>query len=76
MHNFRNSSSVGTCIIHVYTYTCIILQTYIASPDKQFAAATIQSIGRVACSIAEVTETCLHGLMSLLSHKTGEWVGG
>lgn len=44
-------------------------RTYIASQDKQFAAATIHAIGRVACSIPEVTETCLHGLMSLLSHK-------
>jgi AP-3 complex subunit beta len=45
-------------------------RTYISSPDKQFAAATIEAIGRVACSISEVTETCLHGLMSLLSHKS------
>ena len=28
----------------------------------------------MACSISEVTETCLHGLMSLLSHKDGEEV--
>ncbi len=48
------------------------LQAYISSADKQFAAATIQSIGRVACNISEVTETCLHGLTSLLSHKSGE----
>ena len=26
----------------------------------------------MACNIAEVTETCLHGLMSLLQHKNGE----
>ena len=49
-------------------------QTYISSPDKQFAAATIEAIGRVACSISEVTETCLHGLMSLLSHKSGNLI--
>ena len=49
-----------------------VLQTYIASSDKEFAAATIEAIGRVACSITEVTETCLHGLMSLLNHKNGE----
>jgi len=44
-------------------------RTYIASPDKAFAAATIQAIGRVASSLSDVTETCLHGLMNLLSHK-------
>lgn len=49
-----------------------LFQTYIASSDKEFAAATIEAIGRVACSISEVTETCLHGLMSLLNHKNGE----
>ncbi len=47
------------------------MQTYISSPDKVFAAATIHAIGRLACSISDVTETCLHGLMSLLSHKDG-----
>ena len=54
-------------------------QTYISSSDKAFTAATIEAIGRVACSISEVTETCLHGLMSLLSHKDGKgsslWCG-
>ena len=47
-------------------------QTYISSSDKAFTAATIEAIGRVACSISAVTETCLHGLMSLLSHKDGK----
>lgn len=32
---------------------------------------TIQSIGRVAVSIPEVTEVCLHGLTTLLSNKDG-----
>ena len=49
-----------------------MVQTYISSSDKAFTAATIEAIGRVACSISEVTETCLHGLMSLLSHKDGK----
>ncbi len=53
------------------TWLVGFLQTYIASSDKSFVAATIQAIGRVACSISEVTETCLHGLMSLLNHKNG-----
>lgn len=42
-----------------------------SSSDPEFAAATIQAIGRVACTISGVTETCLHGLMNLLSHKNG-----
>ena len=35
---------------------------------------TIQSIGRVACSIPEVTEVCLHGLTMLLSNKDGKYI--
>ena len=46
-------------------------QAYITFPDRAFAVATVQAIGRVACAISEVTETCLHGLMSLLSNKDG-----
>ncbi|XP_060537052.1 AP-3 complex subunit beta-2 [Cylas formicarius] len=45
------------------------LQTYIANNDKHFVAATIQAIGRCACSISEVTDTCLNGLVSLLSNR-------
>ncbi|XP_050314000.1 AP-3 complex subunit beta-2 [Anthonomus grandis grandis] len=45
------------------------LQTYISNNDKHFVAATIQAIGRCACSISEVTDTCLNGLVSLLSNK-------
>lgn len=43
-------------------------QTYIQSNDKEFVAATIQAIGRCASSISEVTETCLSGLVHLLSN--------
>lgn len=43
-------------------------QTYINSNDKDFVAATIQAIGRCAASIQEVTETCLSGLVLLLSN--------
>ena len=39
------------------------------SQDKQFAAATIQTIGRCATSISEVTDTCLNGLVCLLSNR-------
>lgn len=44
-------------------------QTYINSNDKEFVAATIQAIGRCAASIQEVTETCLSGLVHLLSNQ-------
>lgn len=47
-------------------------QTYISSDDKKFVAATIQAIGRCAASISEVTETCLSGLVHLLSNKDGK----
>ncbi|XP_068158278.1 LOW QUALITY PROTEIN: AP-3 complex subunit beta-2 [Drosophila tropicalis] len=43
-------------------------QTYISSNDRSFVAATIQAIGRCAASIKEVTETCLSGLVHLLSN--------
>ncbi|XP_059154175.1 AP-3 complex subunit beta-2-like [Physella acuta] len=44
-------------------------QTYVTSSDKEFAAATIQAIGRCASSIAEVTDTCLNGLVRLMSNR-------
>lgn len=44
-------------------------QTYISSSDRPFVASTIQAIGRCAASIKEVTETCLSGLVHLLSNR-------
>lgn len=44
-------------------------QTYISSHDKEFVAASIQAIGRCASNIKQVAETCLNGLVSLLSHR-------
>ncbi|XP_065363905.1 AP-3 complex subunit beta-2 isoform X2 [Calliphora vicina] len=44
-------------------------QTYISSNDRPFVAATIQAIGRCAGTIKEVTETCLSGLVHLLSNR-------
>uniref|UniRef100_A0A8C1RFD9 AP-3 complex subunit beta n=1 Tax=Cyprinus carpio TaxID=7962 RepID=A0A8C1RFD9_CYPCA len=43
--------------------------TYVKSQDKAFAAATIQAIGRCATNISEVTDTCLNGLVLLLSNR-------
>lgn len=47
-------------------------QTYIKSMDKDFVAATIQAIGRCATNIGEVRDTCLNGLVQLLSNRDGE----
>uniref|UniRef100_A0A4W3H6E2 AP-3 complex subunit beta n=1 Tax=Callorhinchus milii TaxID=7868 RepID=A0A4W3H6E2_CALMI len=44
-------------------------QTYIRSQDKDFVAATIQAIGRCATNIGEVRDTCLNGLVQLLSNR-------
>ncbi|XP_076863052.1 AP-3 complex subunit beta-2 [Brachyhypopomus gauderio] len=44
-------------------------QTYIKSMDKDFVAATIEAIGRCATNIGEVRDTCLNGLVQLLSNR-------
>ena len=53
------------------------VQTYIRSMDKDFVAATIQAIGRCATNIGKVRDTCLNGLVQLLSNRDGEhtWWG-
>ncbi|XP_016102383.1 AP-3 complex subunit beta-2-like [Sinocyclocheilus grahami] len=43
--------------------------TYIKSMDKDFVAASIQAIGRCATNIGEVRDTCLNGLVQLLSNR-------
>lgn len=48
------------------------VQTYIRSMDKDFVAATIQAIGRCATNIGKVRDTCLNGLVQLLSNRDGE----
>lgn len=40
--------------------------------DKDFVAASIQAIGRCATNIGEVRDTCLNGLVQLLSNRDGE----
>uniref|UniRef100_D3ZIF5 AP-3 complex subunit beta n=1 Tax=Rattus norvegicus TaxID=10116 RepID=D3ZIF5_RAT len=59
--NLANEANISTLLRE--------FQTYVRSQDKQFAAATIQTIGRCATSIAEVTDTCLNGLVCLLSNR-------
>ncbi|KAM5264170.1 AP-3 complex subunit beta-1 isoform 2-T2 [Ctenodactylus gundi] len=59
--NLANEANISTLLRE--------FQTYVKSQDKQFAAATIQTIGRCATSISEVTDTCLNGLVCLLSNR-------
>lgn len=69
---------------HVGDMPCVPpmpVQTYIRSMDKDFVAATIQAIGRCATNIGKVRDTCLNGLVQLLSNRDGEctwwgWNGG
>ncbi|XP_065511894.1 AP-3 complex subunit beta-1 [Caloenas nicobarica] len=59
--NLANEANISTLLRE--------FQTYVKSQDKQFAAATIQAIGRCAANITEVTDTCLNGLVCLLSNR-------
>nr|DBA23498.1 TPA: hypothetical protein GDO54_014409 [Pyxicephalus adspersus] len=61
MTNLANEDNVSTLLRE--------FQTYVKSQDKQFAAATIQAIGRCATNIPAVTDTCLNGLVYLLSKR-------
>lgn len=53
-------------------HCCGVPQTYIRSVDKDFVAATIQAIGRCATNIGRVRDTCLNGLVQLLSNRDGQ----
>ncbi|XP_061589894.1 AP-3 complex subunit beta-1 isoform X2 [Cololabis saira] len=59
--NLGNEANISTILRE--------FQTYVKSQDKAFAAATIQAIGRCATNISEVTDTCLNGLVLLLSNR-------
>ncbi|KAN0027233.1 hypothetical protein ACTFIU_009923 [Dictyostelium citrinum] len=43
---------------------------YVKNEDKKFVAATIQAIGSCASTVPDVTESCIYGLMSLLSNQS------
>eukprot|EP00049_Salpingoeca_infusionum_P018335 m.356755 g.356755 ORF g.356755 m.356755 type:complete len:885 (-) comp17622_c0_seq1:169-2823(-) len=43
-------------------------QEYVKYPEKKFVTQTIQCIGRCASALSNVTESCLTGLMGLMSH--------
>ncbi|KAG7265478.1 hypothetical protein CRUP_006779 [Coryphaenoides rupestris] len=70
--NLANEANISTILRE--------FQTYVKSQDKVFAAATIHAIGRCATNISEVTDTCLNGLVLLLSNRdetvVAESVGG
>uniref|UniRef100_A0AAX7TWM9 AP-3 complex subunit beta n=1 Tax=Astatotilapia calliptera TaxID=8154 RepID=A0AAX7TWM9_ASTCA len=59
--NLANETNISTILRE--------FQTYIKSMDKDFVAATIQAIGRCATNISEVRDTCLNGLVQLLSNR-------
>ncbi|CAL8356926.1 unnamed protein product [Lota lota] len=59
--NLANETNISTILRE--------FQTYIKSMDKDFVAATIQAIGRCATHIGEVRDTCLNGLVQLLSNR-------
>ncbi|XP_028829631.1 AP-3 complex subunit beta-1 isoform X2 [Denticeps clupeoides] len=59
--NLANEANISTILRE--------FQTYVKSQDKAFAAATIQAIGRCATNITDVTDTCLNGLVLLLSNR-------
>ncbi|KAM4810416.1 AP-3 complex subunit beta-1 [Rhinophrynus dorsalis] len=61
MTNLANEANISTLLRE--------FQTYVKSQDKHFAAATIQAIGRCATNISAVTDTCLNGLVYLLSNR-------
>ncbi|XP_070992471.1 AP-3 complex subunit beta-2-like [Oncorhynchus clarkii lewisi] len=59
--NLANKTNISTILRE--------FQTCIKSNDKDFVAATIQAIGRCATNIGEVRDTCLNGLVQLLSNR-------
>ncbi|XP_032088289.1 AP-3 complex subunit beta-2 isoform X1 [Thamnophis elegans] len=59
--NLANETNISTILRE--------FQTYIRSMDKDFVAATIQAIGRCATNIGRVRDTCLNGLVQLLSNR-------
>ncbi|CAB1318710.1 unnamed protein product [Coregonus sp. 'balchen'] len=59
--NLANEANISTILRE--------FQTYVKSQDKQFAAGTIQAIGRCATNISEVTDTCLNGLTQPTQHS-------
>ncbi|UJR37151.1 hypothetical protein I4U23_029861 [Adineta vaga] len=70
-HVKRHKLEILTILANASNISTILreLQTYVLSPDKEFAAQTIHAIGRCASTIPEVTEACLNGLVGYISKK-------
>ena len=69
---FEKQAVCSTTEIWIPFFLFFFPQSYISSADKQFVASTIQAIGRCASNISEVTDTCLAGLVRLLSNRDGK----
>lgn len=69
---FEQQAVCSTTVIRIPFVLFFFAQSYISSADKQFVASTIQAIGRCASNISEVTDTCLAGLVRLLSNRDGK----
>lgn len=69
---FSQEWFISLLYVLLYWVKISFRQTYIKSMDKDFVAATIQAIGRCATNIGEVRDTCLNGLVQLLSNRDGE----
>ncbi|VUZ52895.1 unnamed protein product [Hymenolepis diminuta] len=50
-------------------------QAYVESSDQEFVLATVRSIGRCASMVPQISETCLRGLLRLMSRKNESLVG-
>ncbi|KAM7534716.1 hypothetical protein Aperf_G00000107158 [Anoplocephala perfoliata] len=60
-----------TNLVNTSTSSLILreFQAYVDSSDSEFVLATVQSIGRCASMVPQIAETCLRGLLRLMSRK-------
>ena len=61
MTNMASAGNIGAILRE--------FRSYITGQDRACVAAAIQAIGRCAATIEEVTDTCLNGLVHLLSNS-------
>ncbi|KAJ4460130.1 Adaptor protein complex 3 (AP-3); beta subunit [Paratrimastix pyriformis] len=54
---------------------CVCVQAYVYMADKAFVSATIRAIGRCAVVCPEMTESCLQGLLGLITARDENVVG-
>eukprot|EP01104_Vermistella_antarctica_P016550 TRINITY_DN564_c0_g1_i3.p1 TRINITY_DN564_c0_g1~~TRINITY_DN564_c0_g1_i3.p1 ORF type:complete len:976 (+),score=247.26 TRINITY_DN564_c0_g1_i3:106-3033(+) len=50
------------------------LNNYVRSEDKEFARSSIQAIGRIAMSMPDLADSCMHGIICLMNHRSEEVV--